>query len=147
MYSNISQILLLYKVLGYYNKFDSRKSLEVYYWYVKKPRCGYVEHGLEYYSYYVKKHTAHMAACSGLPTGSRRAARRARISETRLLTTRDYDQPTCKWTRNHTFWGLKIISWGMHSKSVFKVWQVIPCSSFYVKEFDVIVPKNNIFLV
>ena len=42
------------------------------------PRCGYVEHGLEYFSFYLQKHIAHMAA------GSRRAARGARISETRL---------------------------------------------------------------
>ena len=49
LYCNITQILLLYKVWGYYmyNKCDSRKSLGVYYWYVKVPRCGCVEHGLK----------------------------------------------------------------------------------------------------
>ena len=47
MYSSISQILLLCKVLGYYNKFESMKSLGVCYWYVKMPRYGYVEFGLE----------------------------------------------------------------------------------------------------
>ena len=61
------------------------KSLEVYYWYVKVPRCGHVEHGLEYFSFYVQKHIAHLAACSGTPAGSRRAAMGTRISETRLL--------------------------------------------------------------
>ena len=63
------------------------KSLGVYYWYVKMPRCGYVEHGLEYFSFYVQKHIADLAACSGPPAGSWRAARGARISKTRLLST------------------------------------------------------------
>ena len=49
LYSNMSQILLLYTEWGYYNKFDSIKSLGVYYWYVKMPRCRCVEHGLEYF--------------------------------------------------------------------------------------------------
>ena len=53
LYSNISQILLLYKVWGYYNKFDSMKSLGVYYRYVKMPRCGCMEHGLEYITFFV----------------------------------------------------------------------------------------------
>ena len=43
------------------------KSLGVYYWYVKKPRCRYVEYGLEHFSYYVQKHIAHLAACYGPP--------------------------------------------------------------------------------
>ena len=43
------------------------KSLGVYYWDVKMLRCGYVEHGLEYLSFYVQKHIAHLAACSGTP--------------------------------------------------------------------------------
>ena len=34
---------------------------------------------------YVQKHIAHLAACSGLPAGSRRGARGARIYETHLL--------------------------------------------------------------
>ena len=83
--ANISQILLFYKVLGRYNKFDFMKSLGIYYRYVKMPLCGYKEHGLEYFSFYVQKHIAHLAACSGTPAGSRRAARGARISRTRLL--------------------------------------------------------------
>ena len=58
------------------------KSLGAYYWYVKMPICGYVEHGLEYFSFYIKKHIAHLAACSA---GSRRSARGARIPETRKL--------------------------------------------------------------
>ena len=40
LYSNISQILLLYKTWRYYNKFDSTKSLGVRYRCVKIPRCG-----------------------------------------------------------------------------------------------------------
>ena len=47
-------------------------------------RCEYVEHGLEYFSFYVQKHIAHLAACSGPPAGSRLTTS-ARISETRLL--------------------------------------------------------------
>ena len=42
MYSNISQIFLLYKTWGYHNKFVSTKSLGVYYWCVKIPRYGYM---------------------------------------------------------------------------------------------------------
>ena len=49
------------------------------------PQCGYVEHGLENFSFYDQKHMAHLAACSGPPADSRRVARGARISETRLL--------------------------------------------------------------
>ena len=67
LYSNISQILLLYKVWGFYYKFDSMKSLGVYYWHVKMPRCGCVEHGLEYITFHVQKHIAHLAACSEPP--------------------------------------------------------------------------------
>ena len=48
LYSNSSQILLLYKVWGYHNIFDSMKSLGVYYRHVKMLRCGCVEHGLQY---------------------------------------------------------------------------------------------------
>ena len=48
LYSNISQILLLYKTWGYHNEFESTKSLRVYNWYVKIPQCGYMEHGLKY---------------------------------------------------------------------------------------------------
>ena len=40
MYSHISQIFLLLKTQGYYNKFDSMKSLGVHYWCVKIPQCG-----------------------------------------------------------------------------------------------------------
>ena len=61
------------------------ESLGVYYWYVKMPCCGCVEHELEYFLFYVQKHTAHLAACSGPPAGFWRAAREARISETRLF--------------------------------------------------------------
>ena len=43
------------------------KSLGVYLWYVKMPRCGWVEHGLEYITFYVQKHIAHLTVCSGPP--------------------------------------------------------------------------------
>ena len=51
MYTNISQILLLNKTWGYYSKFDSMKSLQVCYWYVKIPQSGYMEHGSEYITF------------------------------------------------------------------------------------------------
>ena len=40
-------------------------------------RCGYVEYGEEYISFYVKYHIAHLDACSGPKV--------ARISETRAF--------------------------------------------------------------
>ena len=61
------------------------KSLGVYYSYVKMPQSGYVEHGLKHFSFYVQKHIAHLAVCSGPPVGSRQAVRGASISETRLF--------------------------------------------------------------
>ena len=57
--SYISQILRLYKIWGYYNKFDSMKSLGVYYCYVKISKCAYMKHGLEYIMFYVQNHIAH----------------------------------------------------------------------------------------
>ena len=42
------------------------KSLGVCYWYVKMTQCRYVEHGLEYITFYVKKQTP-LAVCSGPP--------------------------------------------------------------------------------
>ena len=63
MYSNISQILLLYKMWGYHNKFDSTKSLRICYWCVKIPQCGYMGHGLKLITFYVKKHIAGLARC------------------------------------------------------------------------------------
>ena len=63
------------------------KSLRVYYWYVKMPRFGYVQHGLKYFFVlWSKTYSAlQRAACSGPHPGSRRVARSARISETRIL--------------------------------------------------------------
>ena len=49
--------------------------------------------------------------------------------------------PTYKYTRNYTYLGLKN-NWGMQSKMVLKICEGISCSSFYVKEFDVIVHKK-----
>ena len=46
------QILLLYKMWWYYNKFDSTNSLAVCYWCVKVPQCGYMEHGLKLIMFY-----------------------------------------------------------------------------------------------
>ena len=61
------------------------KSLGVCYWYIKMPQCGCVEHGLEYTTFYVQKHIAHLAALFWFPAGSRRVARGACICETPLL--------------------------------------------------------------
>ena len=47
----------------------------------------------------------------------------------------------CKWIGNHTYCSPKN-NWVMESKTVFKICEGIWCSSFYVKEFDVIVHKN-----
>ena len=55
LYIDISQILLLYKTLGYHNKFDY-EILGVYYWYVKILQCGYVKYGLTDAALYVQKH-------------------------------------------------------------------------------------------
>ena len=53
-------------VWGYYNKFDSMKSLRVYNWYAKMPWNGCVEHRLEYIVFYMlKQYIAHLAACFG----------------------------------------------------------------------------------
>ena len=72
-YNSISQISMLYKVWGYYNNFDYEIP-GVYYWYLKMPRCGCVENGLEYIAFHVQKHIAHLVALVA-----------ARICETRLL--------------------------------------------------------------
>ena len=63
MYGNISQILLLYKTWGYYNKCDSTKSLGVCYWCVRIPQCGYMVHGLKLKAFYVQKHITVLAWC------------------------------------------------------------------------------------
>ena len=49
--------------LGYYNKIDSLKPLGVYYWGVKIPQFGYMEHGLKYNMFYIEKHKAPQAMC------------------------------------------------------------------------------------
>ena len=67
LYSNISQILLLYKTWGYDNKFDSAKSLGVSYWCVKIPQWGYVEYGLKHITCYVQIHIAPLAMCYNPP--------------------------------------------------------------------------------
>ena len=51
--------------MGYYNKFDFIKSLGVYYWYVKMPRWGCVEHRKLNITFHVQEYIAHLAACSG----------------------------------------------------------------------------------
>ena len=60
------------------------KSLGVYYWYVKMPRCGCVDHGPDYIMYYVQKHIVYLAACSGPPL-VHDGPLGAPFSETRLL--------------------------------------------------------------
>ena len=43
------------------------KSFGVCYWYVKMPRGGCVEHGLQYITLYGQKHIAHLVVCPGAP--------------------------------------------------------------------------------
>ena len=52
---------------------------------------------LEKYSFYVQKHIAHLAACSGPPASSRRATRVAHVSETRLFIWSSGTNPILKW--------------------------------------------------
>ena len=61
------QILFLYKTWGYYNKFDSTKSMEAYYWYVKIPPCRYMEHGLKDTAFHVQKHIVTLVVCYNFP--------------------------------------------------------------------------------
>ena len=76
--SNISQILLLYKVWGYYNKFYSMKSLGIYHWYVRLPR-------LRIYYVLCSKTYRSFGGLFWAPAGSRRTSRDARICETRII--------------------------------------------------------------
>ena len=85
MYSNISQILLLYKTWRYNSKFDSTKSL------------GYVTNGQNitlrvnwawikrYCGFFLSKTYNTLHSCHNFPVGLREAARVARICETSLL--------------------------------------------------------------
>ena len=61
------------------------KSLGVYYWYAKMLPFKCVEHGLEYITFYVQKHIAHLLALIWTPIGSRGAARDTHIWKTFLL--------------------------------------------------------------
>ena len=62
------------------------KYLGLCYWYVKMPRCGCTEHGLEYITFYVHKYIIPLVAWFLFPAGSWRAAGDASISDTPLLT-------------------------------------------------------------
>ena len=53
--------------MGYYNKFDSTKSMGAYYWYVKIPQWWYMDHGLKDIAFYVQKQIAHWAVCYNYP--------------------------------------------------------------------------------
>ena len=52
---------------------------------IKMPRCGCLEHGLEYITFNVQNYKAHLAALFWFPAGSRRAARGARICKDLLF--------------------------------------------------------------
>ena len=79
----MSQILLLHKTRGYYNKIDSTKSVGAYYWYVK---YEFVEHGFKDIAFYVQKHIAHQAVSYNFPlVRDKPCTRGVRICETRLL--------------------------------------------------------------
>ena len=47
----------------YYNKYDTTKSLGVYHWCIKIPQCGYMEHWLNFITFYVQKHITALAMC------------------------------------------------------------------------------------
>ena len=51
-----------------------------------------------------------------------------------------------KCTGNHTCWGLKN-NWGIQSKNGLESCEGIPCSSFSVKELDVIVHKRYFYCI
>ena len=85
LYSNTSQIFLLYETWRYYNKFDSTKSSGVHCRCVKITQCGYMEHGLKGIPFYVQYTYDTLKSCHNFPAGSRQAARGARICETSLL--------------------------------------------------------------
>ena len=81
LYSNISQILLLYKTWRYSNKVD----YEIIGGYVtgvlKMPQCGFMEHGLKYIDFFCSKTYNTLHSCHNFPGGSQQAARGARICE------------------------------------------------------------------
>ena len=82
LYSNISQILLLYNTWRYYNKFDYTNALG-YVTYVSKYRhAGKWSMDI---AFYVQKAYNTWHSCHNFPVGSRQAARGARICETSLL--------------------------------------------------------------
>ena len=60
--------------------------------------------------------------------------------------TRIWDLASVQMNRKTHILKYKKNNWGMQSKMVFKICEGIWCSSFYVKEFDVIVHKKNISL-
>ena len=55
------------------------KSFGVCYWYVKIPKCGYMEHGLADITFYVHKTYDTFVGLFWDPAGSRQAARGAHI--------------------------------------------------------------------
>ena len=71
--------------MHHYSKFDSTKSLGVYYCYVKIPHRGYMEHGLKDVAFHVQKHIAPWSICYNPPASSEHTARGALICDTRLL--------------------------------------------------------------
>ena len=44
-----------------------RNLMGTYYWYLKMPKCGYMEHGLKDIAFYVQKHMAHRTVCYNFP--------------------------------------------------------------------------------
>ena len=52
---------------GYYNKFESMKSLGVCYWCVKIPQCGYMGDGLKLITFPVQKLVAALEKCHNPP--------------------------------------------------------------------------------
>ena len=49
------------------------------------PRCGYLEHGLEYFLFYVQKHIAHLAADTVKLTGPQTLAEKRWVGPVKFL--------------------------------------------------------------
>ena len=75
-------------MLLFHNKFDSTISLGVCYWCVKMPHCDYMEYGLNYITFHVKKIYSGFGNVLLSRASSRHGARVARFCETALFTNR-----------------------------------------------------------
>ena len=120
LHDDISQILLLYKVRGYYNKFESMKSLWGILQIYQNATVRVCWAWIRIYVLYSKTFGSLFWILAGL----RRAARGTRICETGLF----WDQTNMQMYRNPRILGSEN-NWGMQYKMVFKICEGIsgPC--------------------